>query len=122
MRHSIDSFLLTGAFAPVLSLEELLSDLDPETGLAIFDIPDDAPQPDTRLEHCQAHKAVGDFISTLCARDREIIRRLYWGNETQTEIAADFGLSKMAISKAMARIVRQGRLALADHEPLARLS
>ena len=52
----------------------------------------------------------------------EIVRRLFWENETQTDIAADFGVSKMAISKTMARIARQGRVALADHEHLALLN
>lgn len=122
MRHSVDSYLFAGAFAPVLSLEELSSRLDPETGLATFDILDDAPPPDARLEHGQAHQAVKRFVDALPARDREIVRRLYWDNETQTDIAADFGVSKMAISKAMARIVRQGRITLADHEHLALLN
>jgi RNA polymerase sigma factor (sigma-70 family) len=122
MRHSIYSYLFAGAFAPVLSLEELSSRLDPETGHATFDIPDDSPRPDARLEHGQAHQAVQRFVETLPARDREIVRRLFWENETQTDIAADFGVSKMAISKTMARIARQGRVALADHEHLALLN
>ena len=122
MRQSVDSYLFPGAFAPVLSLEELSSRLDPETGHATFDIPDSAPHPEARLERGQAHEAVLRFVDALLARDREIVRRLFWDDETQTEIAADFGVSKMAISKAMARIARQGRLALADHEHLALLN
>ena len=122
MRHSIDLYLFTGVLAPVLSLEELSSGLDPETGHSTFDIPDDAPQPDARLEHLQAHEAVRRFVDALSARDREIVRRFFWGNETQTEISPHFGLSKMAISKTIARITRQGRLALADHEQLAFLN
>jgi RNA polymerase sigma factor (sigma-70 family) len=122
MRQSVDSYLFAGAFAPVLSLEELSSRLDPETGHATFDIPDDAPLADVRLEHSQAHEAVHRFVNSLPARDREIMRRLFWEGATQTEIAADYGVSKMAISKAVARIARQGRLALADHEHLALLN
>ena len=122
MRQSVDSYLFAGAFAPVLSLEELSARLDPETGYATFDLPDDAPRPDARLEHGQAHHAVQRFVDALPARDREIVRRLFWDNETQTDIAADFGVSKMAISKAMARIARQGRIALADHEHLELLN
>lgn len=119
MRQSVDLYLFPGVFAPILSLEELSSRLDPETGHATFDIPDSAPDPEVRLEHLQAHAAVLGFVDFLPTRDREIVRRVFWAGETQTEIAADFGLSKMAISKAMARILRQGRIALADHEHLA---
>lgn len=122
MRQRIDSYLFAGAFAPVLSLEELSSRLDPETGHATFDIPDSAPEPDARLEHSQAYEAVLRFVGCLRARDGEIVRRLFWGDQTQTEIADDFGVSRMAISKAMARIARQGRLVLADHEHLALLN
>lgn len=122
MRQSVDSYLFAGAFAPVLSLEELSSRLDPETGHATFDILDSGPPPDTWLEHSQAHEAVLRFVDCLPARDREIVRRLFWEDETRTEIAADFGVSKMAISKVMMRIARQGRLALADHEHLALLN
>lgn len=122
MRQSVDSYLFAGAFAPVLSLEELSSRLDPETGHATFDFPDSAPQPDARRELGQAHEAVLRFVDCLPARDREIVRRLFWEDQTQTEIAEDFGVSRMAISKAMARIARQGRLALADHEHLALLN
>jgi len=122
MRQSVVSYLFAGAFAPVLSLEELSSRLDPETGNSDFDIPDDGPWPDASLEHDQAHQAVHRFVDSLPARDREIVRRLFWEDTTQTEIAADFGVSKMAISKAVARIARQGRLALADHGHLALLN
>jgi DNA-directed RNA polymerase specialized sigma24 family protein len=122
MRHGLDSYLFSGAFAPVLSLEELSSRLDPETGNATFDIPDDAPLPDARLAHVQAHTAVQRFVDALPARDREIVRRVFWEDDTQTAIAADLGVSKMAISKAIARIARQGRVVLADHEHLALLN
>jgi RNA polymerase sigma factor (sigma-70 family) len=115
-QSSTNSYLFPGAFAPVLSLEELSSRLDPESGHATFDIPDTGPQPEAQLEHGEAHAAVLRFVDCLPPRDREIVRRLFWDDETQTEIAADFGVSKMAISKAMARIARQGRIALADHE------
>lgn len=122
MRQSANLSFFAGVFAPVLSLDELSSRLDPETGHATFDIPDSASLPDARLEHSQADDAVARFVDSLPARDREIVRRLFWEDETQTEIAADFGVSKMAISKAMARIAQRGCAALADHEHLALLN
>lgn len=122
MRQSANMSFFAGAFAPVLSLDELSARLDPETGHATFDISDSAPLPDARLEHSQADDAVGRFVDSLPARDREIVRRLFWEDETQTDVAADFSVSKMAISKAMARIAQRGRVALADHEHLALLN
>ena len=78
MRHSVDAYLFPGIFAPVLSLEELSSRLDPETGHATFDLPDSAPGPDVQLEHSQAHAADLRFVDVLPARDREIVRRVFW--------------------------------------------
>jgi RNA polymerase sigma factor (sigma-70 family) len=119
MRPAVSAYLFSGVFAPVLSLEELASRLDPETGGATFDIPDDSLLADAMLEREQAFDAVARFVDGLPARDREIVRRIFWEDETQTDIAASFGVSKMAISKAMSRISRQGRLALAPHQNLA---
>lgn len=116
MRQGIESYVFPGVFAPVLSLEEL-SRFDLESGTT-FDIPDPALLADAQLERAQAKEAVSRFVRSLRARDREMVRRIFWEDETQTDIAASFGVSKMAISKAMARIARQGRIALAQHEHL----
>lgn len=109
--------LLPGAFAPVLSLDSLFAH-DSGDGGAPFDISDDGPRPDEQLERSKAIEAVGDFVDQLSARDLEIVRRLFWQDETQAQIAAKRGVTKMAISKALARIARAGRSALADYEHL----
>lgn len=110
--------LFPGVFAPTLSLDALTAGRDAEGGTS-FDIRDDAPRADELLEHAQATAAVTDFVDSLPVRDQEIVKRLFWQDETQTQIAASFGISKMAISKAMARIARLGQTALADHRHLA---
>lgn len=109
--------LFAGAFAPALSLDVLTARRDAEGGPS-FDIRDEAPHPDAHLEEAQGRAAVNDFVDSLPPRDQEIVKRLFWQDETQTQIAARFGLSKMAISKAMARIAKQGRAMLADHRHL----
>jgi RNA polymerase sigma factor (sigma-70 family) len=109
--------LFVGAFAPVLSLDALTAQRDAE-GRPSFDIRDDAPQPDAQLEEAQGRAAVNDFVDSLPPRDQEIVKRLFWQDETQTQIAVSFRVSKMAISKAMARIAKRGRALLADHRDL----
>lgn len=109
--------LFPGVFAPTLSLDALTARRDAEGGPS-FDIRDDSPHPDAQLEEAQGRAAVNDFVDSLPPRDQEIVKRLFWQDETQTQIAASFGLSKMAISKAMARIAKQGRTMLADHRHL----
>jgi DNA-directed RNA polymerase specialized sigma subunit len=110
--------LFPGVFAPPLSLDVLIAGRDADGGTS-FDIPDESSRADEQLEQLQAFTAVDDFVSSLPPRDQEIVKRLFWQDETQTEIAVSFGVSKMAISKVMARIAKLGRAALADHRHLA---
>lgn len=109
--------LFAGAFAPVLSLDALTAQHDADGGPS-FDIRDESPLPDAQLEQSQGVHAINDFVDSLPPRDQDIVKRLFWQDETQTQIAATYGLSKMAISKAMARIAKLARLALADHQHL----
>jgi RNA polymerase sigma factor (sigma-70 family) len=115
MRSIADSYLFPGAFAPILSLDQLCAGFDEETGTASFDLTDPEPLADERLIREQAMQAVNAFVASLPPRDQEIVQRVFWDEESQTDIAARFGISKMAISKAMARIYERGRAALITH-------
>jgi RNA polymerase sigma factor (sigma-70 family) len=115
MRQRTATPLFAGVFHPVISLNTLMARREAEGGPA-FDIADDAPGVETRLEHAQALAAVEQFVDSLPPRDQEIVKSLYWQEQTQTEIAARFGVSKMAISKAVSRIFKHGRVTLALHE------
>lgn len=117
MRPCIDSHVSPLAFAEVISIEDLSARLGSENDSDCF--VDPAPFPDALIERRQAVDAVGAFIKTLSTREREIVRRIFWDDETQTTVAADFGTSKMAICKAVARISREGKKTLAAHQHIA---
>jgi RNA polymerase sigma factor (sigma-70 family) len=108
-------YLFLGAFLPVLSLDTLLSQGNDEP----FDIVDDVPPIESGLEQLQALKAVDDFLATLSVREQDVVKRIYWEGQTQTEVAKAYGVTRMAICKTVARICRLGREALAAYEPLA---
>lgn len=114
MRQSHDSYLFPGAFAPVLSLDALIAPV--EEGGNAFEIQDPAPVQDEQFAHNQILDAVGRFVDSLSPRDREIVRSVYWDGQTQTEVAVRLSVSKMAISKAIARILKLGRVELAAHQ------
>lgn len=102
-------YLFIGAFAPVLSLDALTDQLDAD-GRKRFDIKEESvPEPASAVETDQARIAVRQFVNALPRRDQMIVIRHYWLGESQTEIAADLGVSKMAISKALAKVMRLGR-------------
>lgn len=119
MRQRADSYLFPGAFAPILSLDELRDGpADARSGQR-FDLTDPDPLADEALQRLEAHTAVNRFVTSLSSHDQYIIRRIFWEDESQSDVAARFKVSRMAISKAMARICRAGRIALIEHQFLA---
>jgi RNA polymerase sigma factor (sigma-70 family) len=114
MRQSPDAYLFPGVFAPVLSLDVLTT--PDENGVTPFDITDPASGQEDQFANHQALDAVARFVASLSARDQDIVRSVFWDGQSQTEVAARLKVSKMAISKAMARIFRLGRIALSVHQ------
>lgn len=86
----------------------------------ITDIPDAGLLPDELLALSEDVLAIERFVASLSPRERGIVHRVFWGGETQADVARDLGVSKMAISKVIGRIARLGRIRLAQfrHSPL----
>ena len=111
MVHDYDLFCFPGVFAPVLSLDDLRTPGD-DDGEASFDITDPEPLADDFLARMQVFEAVNAFVALLTPREQQIVRQIFWEDRSQTEVAAFFKVSKMAISKTVARIREKGRVAL----------
>ncbi len=69
-------------------------------------IPDDSDPLEDILED-ELHKELRLAIETLSSEQRELLIRVYWNNELQKDIAAEKGVSEMAISKRMKRIIKK---------------
>ena len=121
MGQYADSFFW-GAFAQTLSLDELCTGFAEATGTQRFDIEDPRSLPDEQFEHSQALQAVNAFVTSLSPRDQEIVHRIFWQERSQTQVGAHLNISKMAVSKTMARICKRGRASLAAYEHLASLN
>lgn len=120
MRRCQDVYLFPGAFAPILSLDELHEAVESGSDDTSLDLTDREPLAEEQVERKEVLRAVNSFVASLSARDQEIVRRVFWGEASQTAVAARFNVSKMAISKAIARICLRGRDTLAAYEYLAR--
>lgn len=59
--------------------------------------------------------AVRAFVSSLPASQREIVEAVYWDERTHDEIADERGVSRPAISRALARVHARGAKELAQH-------
>jgi RNA polymerase sigma factor (sigma-70 family) len=83
---------------------ELLS-RDPEYGIdtAFGRIEDGRPE------------AVRAFVARLPMSQQGIVEAVFWGEQTHDEIAAARGVSRPAITRALARVYARGAKELADH-------
>jgi DNA-directed RNA polymerase specialized sigma subunit len=94
---------------PVASLDAIMDACAIGSEGAMVDIKDGSPSALERLEAAQLTEAVSSFVGRLSPRDREIVMRIFWGGETQADVARRLGVSRMAICKAMAKITELGR-------------
>jgi RNA polymerase sigma factor (sigma-70 family) len=68
------------------------------------------------LERQESIVAAANFINNLPEGDRDLLLWLYEEGASQTEIAQDLGVNKMAVSRRVAKLHAQARVAL---EPYA---
>lgn len=115
MTYVWDAAAPGSAFGTIVSLDVLLAEFHGRDGAtASFDIEDRST---TALEACEAEEAcaaVGAFVKSLRPRDREIVFRIYWLGQTQADVARGLGVTRMAISQAMAKVAKLGRRRLAS--------
>jgi len=81
---------------PATELVDLLGDVDPD------------------LEHVEDREALRPLIATLPGREQKIIAMRFFGNLTQSQIAAELGISQMHVSRLLSHslaILRAGLLA-----------
>lgn len=104
-----ESYVHPSAFSPVNFLSQSSSQFSGSEDTPWYcDIPDPAPGADEVLDSIRMGRALDNFFHTLKPRDRDIVQRVFWQGESQANVARAFGVSSMAISKAMTRICRQG--------------
>jgi RNA polymerase sigma-B factor len=58
---------------------------------------------DDELESVVDREALHPILATLPERDRKILLLRFWGNKTQSQIADEFGISQMHVSRLLSR-------------------
>ncbi|MCI9148311.1 MAG: RNA polymerase sporulation sigma factor SigF [Hungatella sp.] len=77
-----------------------------ESGLCLMDKIEDENQDQ---EHLLNRMVLKDLIGGLSEKDREIILRRYYENQTQTEVAKALNISQVQVSRLEKRILKQMR-------------
>jgi RNA polymerase sigma-B factor len=69
---------------------------------------------DKALLDVELHESLGPALATLPERERRILQLRFYGNQTQSQIAAQLGISQMHVSRLLARTLVQLRERLSD--------
>ncbi|MEJ8278548.1 RNA polymerase sigma factor SigF [Pseudonocardia sp. DW16-2] len=92
------------------SLDQMVGDTDNPLGEIVGGI-------DAGLDTVEARESLRPALRRLPERERTILMLRFFGNQTQTQIAAQVGLSQMHVSRLLARTLVTLRGYLADDEP-----
>ena len=71
---------------------------------------------DPALGGVELHESLGPALATLAPRERRILQLRFYGNQTQSQIAAQLGISQMHVSRLLARTLTQLREGLTTEE------
>ena len=112
----MDNYAYANPFLEPASLDALLVPDPDDDQVLTHTIADPAADVERDLEAGELHLAVSRFVGGLGPEDRELIHRVFWHGDTQSQVALDFQVSGAAISKRMSRIQALGRKALAAHQ------
>jgi RNA polymerase sigma-B factor len=84
---------------------------DGEGGLSVADT---LGEYDEALEGVEYRESIKPLLASLPARERRILMLRFFGNQTQSQIAAELGISQMHVSRLLARTLAQLRERLMD--------
>jgi RNA polymerase sigma-B factor len=84
---------------------------DGEGGMSVADTLGDY---DESLEGVEYRESIKPLLASLPPRERRILMLRFFGNQTQSQIAAELGISQMHVSRLLARTLAQLREQLMD--------
>ncbi len=97
---------------PVFSIE--INHVAEESPQLELEFPSPDPGPDKALQTKQEKARIHRFVSSLSVPDQDVVRRRYWEDQPQVDIARSLNVSEAAISKRLKKVAVLGRATLAD--------
>lgn len=101
--------IASGNAYSTLSLDA--TDADDERGSSLADV---LSEDDDALEHVEIRESVMPLLDRLGPRERQILVLRFFRNMTQSQIAAEVGISQMHVSRLLTRTLEQMRRTLED--------
>ncbi len=69
---------------------------------------------DLRLDDVEVRESIKPVLDSLSAHEKQVLMLKFFRNKTQTEIAAELGVSQMQVSRLLNRSLLQLRKALEE--------
>ena len=69
---------------------------------------------DVQLEHVEIRESIKPLLEALPPREKRILLLRFFKNKTQSEIAAEIGVSQMHVSRLLSRTLEQLRTSLQE--------
>ncbi|HEY0814916.1 MAG TPA: sigma-70 family RNA polymerase sigma factor [Pseudonocardia sp.] len=91
-----------------------LDGIDPQTGFLFIDRLNGF---DAELKKLEDRHTLRPLLNKLPERERKIVMMRFFGEMTQTQIAEEFGVSQMHVSRLLARSLKQLRVGADDGLP-----
>jgi RNA polymerase sigma-B factor len=82
-----------------------------ESGVSMLDM---MGLDDVQLEHVEIRESIKPLLEALPAREKRILLLRFFKNKTQSEIAAEIGVSQMHVSRLLSRTLEQLRTSLQE--------
>jgi RNA polymerase sigma factor (sigma-70 family) len=110
MHYAADDFLLCNPYCEPASLDAFAT-FDGER--ITFEIRDPSIDIEISAQRRSDRNLLLKFIQCLKPREREIVVRVFWNNETQAQVARELRISPAAVCKSIKQILKRGRADLA---------
>lgn len=109
MPSYLDNYIYCSPLSPVDSLDAAPPTLIDGPAVSWTEIPDPGADSEHRYHQQYLAERVSTFVVSLSAREQEVVRRVFWNDERQSDVAKALGVSRMAISKMIKKVERLGR-------------
>ena len=100
--EDVEAAMLAGSAYTTTSIEAPVSSNPEHTPLA-----ETLGDYDDALTQVEDHEALRPLLAELPERERAVIMLRFFGNQTQTQIAEQLGISQMHVSRLLARTLKQ---------------
>lgn len=117
MAYPLHSCAPFAVLMPVASLDAPIDHQVADSPPLVETIKDVSPDVEAVVFANESVCAVAQFMSSLTPRQRDVVRRVFWDEQSQASVARDLQVSRAAVNKMISGVLKLGRAMLAEFRP-----